>query len=50
MYIVVRKKTTYKAEGYVSNGTPHGKMVYLGGFDSIIDAICAVWKHNGIEL
>lgn len=45
-----KKKTTYRAEGYVSDGTPHGTMIGLGTFYSIIDAICAVWKHNGIKL
>ena len=44
-----KKKKRYVAEGYVSDGSMHGKMKYLGTFDSIIDAICAVWKHKGIR-
>ena len=44
-----KTKNNYIAEGYVSNGTSHGKMVYLGKFDSIVDAICAVWEHKGIR-
>lgn len=43
-----KKKVRYKAESYAPTGTPHGVMVYLGTFDSIIDAIGAVWKHKGI--
>ena len=43
-----KKKKRYKAEGYISDGRPHGKMVYLGTFDSIVDAVCSMWKHNGI--
>ena len=44
-----KKKKRYVAEGYVSDGSAHGKMEYLGTFDSIVDAICAVWKHKGIR-
>ena len=41
-----KTKTTYKAEVCVPDGTPHGKMLYLGGFTSMIDAICAVWDFK----
>jgi hypothetical protein len=43
-----KTKRKYKAEVYVSNGTPHGKMKYLGVYDYIIDAIEAVWKFKNI--
>lgn len=38
----------YKAEVYVNNGKPHGKMLYLGAYNSIIDAIAEVWKFKNI--
>lgn len=44
-----KKKKRYVAEGYVADGSLHGKMKYLGTFDSIADAICAVWKHKGYK-
>ena len=40
--------TKYKAEVYVSNGKPHGKMLYLGVYESIIDAIKVVWEFKNI--
>lgn len=43
-----KKVTKYKAEVYVNNGTPHGKMLYLGVYDCIIDAIKVVWKFKNI--
>lgn len=44
-----KTKNRYVAEGYVADGTPHGKMKYLGTFDSITEAICAVWTHEGYK-
>lgn len=46
-YNGVRKKR-YVVQGYVADGTLHGKMEYLGTFDSLIDAICVIWKHKGV--
>lgn len=43
-----KTKTRYKAEAYVNNGTPHGKMEYLGTYDCITDAIKAIWKFKNI--
>ena len=43
-----KKKTKYKVEVYTYNGQPHGKMVYLGVYENIIDAIEKVWKFKGI--
>ena len=45
-----KTKTTWKAEMYINNGTKHGKMAYLGGFKSIIDAICTVREHRGNKI
>ncbi len=42
-----KKKTKYKAEAYVNDGTPHGAMRYLGVYDSIVDAVGAMWEHKG---
>lgn len=43
-----KRKTTYIAEAYMSDGTRHGKMIYLGRYNFIIDAIEAVWKYKNI--
>ena len=43
-----KKVSKYKAEVYVNNGTPHGKMLYLGVYESIIDAIAKVWEFKQI--
>ena len=42
-----KSKTSYKAEVYKQDGTPHGSMVYLGTFDSLIEAMYSIMKHNG---
>lgn len=41
-----KKGIRYVAEGYVPDNTSHGRMIYLGTYDSIVHAICAVWKHK----
>jgi hypothetical protein len=42
-----KTKTTWKAEVFINDGTRHGKMVYLGGFPSIIKAIHTLRTHRG---
>ena len=34
----------FVAEVYRSDGSPHGKMLYLGTFDSMAEAIYATWN------
>lgn len=42
-------KKTWEANGYIVSGTPHGKMVSLGTYYSIVDAIVAYDEFNAYK-
>lgn len=43
-----KAKTKYKAEVWIRGNNTRGKMLYLGVYDHIIDAIESVWKFKNI--